>query len=149
MKPKTFSSGNDSLPLIVRKAIENAKLHGIHVYHGSKIPPDGDCAFGSVIDNINSRDCFNECLKADSVYWRRLWMTELESVAYDVWNGSMSREQWKSEFDQLKQPGVYNVVLGDFVLPGIAHCIRKNILIFNTSSNAACPVQVVPASNFG
>ena len=42
-----------------------------------------------------------------------------------------------------------NVVVGDFVLPGIAHCIRKNILIFNTSPNAACPVQVVPASNFG
>ena len=149
MKPKKLSIGTSSLPLIVRKAIENAELHGIHVYHGSKIPPDGDCIFGSVIDNINSRDCFNERLKTDSVYWRRIWMTELESVAYDVWNGSMSRVQWKSAFQELKQPGVYNVQLGDFVLPGIAHCIRKNILVFNTSPRAASPVHVVPANNFG
>ena len=119
--------GKRPLPLMLRNAIKNAQYHGINVYHGAKIRPDGDCVFGSVIDNLNSRECFDESLKPDPIYWRRIWMTELEHVAYDVWNGSMSREQWKSAFHQLKQPGIYEVALGDYVLPGIAHCIKKNI----------------------
>ena len=39
----------------------------------------------------------------------------------------------------MKQPGVYEHQLG------IAHCTKKNILIFNTSPSAHCPVYVVSA----
>ena len=46
----------------------------------------------------------------------------------------------------LKQSGTYEYKLGDLVLPGIAHCTRKDILIFNTNQNAHYPVYVVQAS---
>ena len=49
----------------------------------------------------------------------------------------------------MKQPGVYEVPLFDLVPSGIAHCIRKNLLIFNTSPQAHCPIYVVPATAFG
>ena len=45
----------------------------------------------------------------------------------------------------MKQPHIYEHQLGDLVLPGIAHCTRKDILIFNTSSNSHVPVYVVEA----
>ena len=76
-------------------------------------------------------------------------MTEIESIAFDNWNQGRTAEEWRSEFSLLKQPGVYEVSLGDLVPPGIAHCIKKNLLIFNTSSQAHCPIYVVPASMFG
>ena len=39
--------------------------------------------------------------------------------------------------------------LGDLVVPGIAHCTHKNILIFNTSEQAHSPIYVIPATKFG
>ena len=90
MKSIQENKDNGPLPLMLRNAVKNAQFHGINVHHGTKIRPDGDCVFASVIDNLNSRECFDESLKPDPVYWRRIWMSELERVAYDVWNGSMS-----------------------------------------------------------
>ena len=62
---------------------------------------------------------------------------------------NMSKQQWKTGFDILKQPGIYELTLGDLVPPGIAYCTRKNLLIFNTSPIAHSPIYVVPASAFG
>ena len=134
---------------MVQIAIKNAAYHGIEVYGSNRIPSDGDCAFSSVIDNINSRNCFTEKLDKNPLHWRRVWMGELEILAYENWNPGMSRQEWKAAFDKIKQQGTYEVYLGDLIHPGIAHCIKKNILIFNTSEEAPCPVHVVPATNFG
>ena len=46
----------------------------------------------------------------------------------------------------MKEPGTYEYQLGDLVLPGIAHCTKKDILIFNTNHNAHSPVYVVESS---
>ena len=46
----------------------------------------------------------------------------------------------------LKQPGTYEYELADLVLPAIAHCTKKDVLIFNTSSQAHSPVYVIAAS---
>ena len=73
-------------------------------------------------------------------------MTEVENVAYENWNRGLNRAQWSEGWDILKQPQAYEYELGDLVLPGIAHCVRKDIVIFNTSANAHCPVYVVEAS---
>ena len=139
----------DTVSPIVKKAIENAKFHGINLYPGTKNPGLGDCVFESVLDNLNTRNCFHENLIEDALFWRNVWMTEIEKIAYDNWNEGRTIEEWKSAFNFLKQPGVYEVSLGDLVPPGIAHCIKKNLLIFNTSPEAFCPVYVVPASMFG
>ena len=64
-------------------------------------------------------------------------------------NGGLSLEEWKDGFNVLKQPGTYEFTLGDLVPPGIAHCTRKNLLIFNTSPQAHSPVYVISAATFG
>ena len=43
---------------MVKSALKNAKAHGIDAYHKNKTPPNGDCAFTAIADNISSRDCF-------------------------------------------------------------------------------------------
>merc|ERR1712105_8963 len=57
--------------------------------------------------------------------------------------------RWKEEFQIIKQSRAYEVELGDLVIPGIAHCTKKNILIFNTSEQAHSPIYVIPATTFG
>ena len=76
-------------------------------------------------------------------------MSEIETIAYQGWNGGLTLEEWKNGFDILKQSGTYELTLGDLVPPGIAHCTKKNLLIFNTSPQAHCPVYLISAATFG
>ena len=134
---------------MIERAIQNAKFHGINLFPGTKNPAQGDCIFESVIDNINMRHCFSEKLSEDPSYWRCVWLTEIERIGFDFWNLDRTKEEWKAEFNLMKQPGVYEMPLFDLIPPGIAHCVRKNLLVFNTSPQAHCPIYVVPATAFG
>ena len=134
---------------MIEIAIQNAKYHGIDLILGTRNPAQGDCIFESVIDNINLRNCFKEKLSEDPSYWRHVWLNEIETIGFDYWNLGRTKEEWKTEFNLLKQPGVYEMPLFDLVPPGIAHCVRKNLLIFNTSPRAHCPIYVVTATMFG
>ena len=134
---------------MITKAIENAKFHGIHLRQGIKNLAKGDCIFESVIDSVNTRVCFEESFDGTPAELRKIWMSITENVAFEGWNSGMSSEEWKAGFDKLKQPSVYELTLGDLVPPGIAHCSRKNLLIFNTSLLAHNPIYVVAASTFG
>ena len=58
----------------------------------------------------------------------------------------MTLAEWRKGWEVLKSSGAYEYDLADLLIPGIAHCKRKDILIFNTSPHAHCPVYVVPAS---
>ena len=73
-------------------------------------------------------------------------MTEVENVGYENWSNGLTRQQWKEGWDVLKQSRTYEYQLGDLVLPGIAHCVKKDIIIFNTSAMAHSPIYVVEAS---
>ena len=139
----------ESVSPIVDIAIKNAKAHGINLRHGVKSLGNGDCAFESVIDSINTRSCFEEYLEGSPGYWREIWMSEIQKIAYDEWNCGLSKQQWKEGFDILKQSGTYELDLGDLVPAGIAHCTKKNLLIFNTSASAQSLIYVIPASTFG
>ena len=134
---------------MVNKAIENAKYHGINLYHGVPNMADGNCAFESIIDNISTRSCFEERFEGTPDHWRFVWMGIIQKIAYSKWHGNLSLERWNAEFEILKQSRTYEVQLGDLVVPGIAHCTQKNILIFNTSEHAHSPVYVIPATTFG
>ena len=48
--------------LMILRAIESAKKHGIRLEHGSPNPGLGDCAFEAVIQNNNDRCCYKEKL---------------------------------------------------------------------------------------
>ena len=139
----------ESVNPMVNRAISCAKSHGINVHRGVANLANGDCAFETMMDSISTRSCFYETYEGTPEYWRKVWMGETENVAYTKFNGGLTRMQWAEGWNKLKESGTYEYSLGDLVLPGIAHCTKKDVLIFNTSSNAHAPVYVVEASTFG
>ena len=60
------------------------------------------------------------------------------------------KKKKKENWNRLRQSGVYEVdFFGDMVIHAIARGCNKNILIFNTSVEAADPIYVIEASQFG
>ena len=137
----------DPEKLIIKRAVENAKAHGINLHAGVENLGNGNCLFESIIDSINTRSTFQENIEETPDYCRKIWMEEVENTAYDDWNGGLTRAEWAMEWSVLKTPRTYECKLGDLVLPGIAHCIKKDVLVFNTSPNAHSPIYVIKSSD--
>ena len=134
---------NDQTMNMIDRAVDNGKIHGINLHPGVENLGNGNCAFECVLDSINTRECFLEKFKGTPEYWRKVWMTEIEKIAFEEWKGTRSKVEWHEGWSVLKESGAYEYELGDLVLPGIAHCTKKDILIFNTSQNAHSPIYVV------
>ena len=49
------SSTSSTSSILVTRAIESAKKHGINLIQGTLSEGDGNCAFNAVINNINNR----------------------------------------------------------------------------------------------
>ena len=133
-------------------AIENAKKHGIDLLPGVLNRADGNCTFDAVINNINHRSCFPEKLTLPSSTYRQIWVTELESEStnFPSLGAGYTAEERKENWNKLKQSGIYEVdFFGNFVIHAISRGCRKNILIFNTSSEATFPVYLIEAKEFG
>ena len=139
-------AGDQESSSIIERAIINAKGHNINFHAGVRNLANGNCAFETIIDSINTRKCFKETLDGTPDEWRYLWMTKVENVAYDKWNNGLTKVEWQAGWATLKKSGTYEYELGDLVLPGIAHCTKKDILIFNTSLSAHSPVYVIESS---
>ena len=139
----------ESVKPMINKAIANAASHGISLHHGVGNLANGNCAFESVIDNISTRSCFGETYNGTPDYYRYAWMSEIERIAFDDWNSGLSKDEWKESWGVLKQSRVHEHNFGDLIIPGIAHCTKKNILIFNTSPMAHSPAYAIAASTFG
>ena len=140
---------NNKYKEMISKGIENASRLGIQLYHPHFNSADGNCAFESVIDNINTRPCFEERYGDSPDYYRAVWMAEVERIGYENWNMGLSMTEWHEGWNLIKKSRAYEHCLGDLVVPGIAHATRKNILIFNSFDKAYTPVTVVSASVFG
>ena len=135
---------------MVYTSIENAKFHGINVHHGDPNNASGDCAFEAVADNISFRSCFSEIICSDAISNRKVWLDKTEDLVFNFCGGAgMSESDFRKEWDLLKQPGFYEHALGDYILPAIAHCTQKDILIFNTELEGSYdPIFVVQSSKF-
>jgi hypothetical protein len=105
----------ESISPMVSRAIQNAEIHGIHLHHGVRNLANGDCAFETVLDSISTQTCFGETFEGTPAYWRNIWMTEIEKIAFNDWNGGMSIEEWKAGFEVLKRSGTYELALSDLV----------------------------------
>ena len=139
-------------PLMIKQAIESGRKHGIQLSPGILNNADGNCSFESVLNNINHRDCFKTKLQLDVNTYRCKWVTQLENDASNFPNigAGFSLQERKENWDRLKQSGVYEIpFFGDLVINGIAKGCNKNILIFNTSIEAADPIYVIKANEFG
>ena len=90
---------------MVDRAISCAKSHGINVDRGAVNLTAGNCAFETAIHNINARTCFQETFNGEPDHWRKVWMTEVEKIAYDGFNVGFSRAEWKEGWEILKQSG--------------------------------------------
>ena len=138
--------------VIVTRAIQSAQKHGINLVQGTLNQGNGNCAFDSIISNINDRKCFPEKLELSSTDYRQIWITEFEmdSHKYPNLGAGYSSKEIQDRWNKLKQSGVYEVeFFGDLVLHAIAKGCRKNILIFNTSLEAEDPIYVIQAEEFG
>ena len=123
---------DESTPSMVQIAIQNAESHGINLHHGVPNLANGDCIFESVADSISTRPCFRETWSGSAADHRKLWMEEAEDLVLEFSGGAgMSEKQFRREWALLKETGNYEFGLGDFVLAAIAHCTRKDILVFN------------------
>ena len=134
---------------MVQIAILNAEFHGINLHHGVPNLANGDCAIEAIADNISTRPEFKEVFNGGSEFNRRVWMSEAENLVLNFSGGAgMTEEEFRAQWDILKHSGNYEYELGDYVLAAIAHCTRKDILIFNTRSDGQySPIFVVKASS--
>ena len=137
---------------MVTRAIESARKQGIDLVLGTLNAADGNCAFDAVLNNINDRQCFVEKLSLSSRVYRQIWVTELEmeSINYPSLGAGFTTEEKVENWNHLKQSGVYDIdFFGDFVMHAIAKGCNKNILIINTSEEAADPIYVIKAEQYG
>ena len=141
----------DNIQSMVAIAIANAKFHDIQLHHARPNNANGDCAFEAVEDNINLRPCFKDKIRGSPEYIRRKWLDETENLVFlFCGGGGLSRVDFKEEWEKLKQPRAYEYDFADYVLPAIAHCTKKDILIFNTKPDGPFdPIFVVEASKLG
>ena len=115
---------------IIVRAVENAKIHGIDVHAGPKNLANGNCLIESIIDSINVRSCFSETIEETPDHWRNKWLEEVENIGYGNWNNGLTMEEWKEGWELLRTTRIYEHDLGDLVLPGIAHCVKKGHFSF-------------------
>ena len=147
------SNKNQSEDDIFTKAKASAQKHNIKLKAGRKDRGFGNCAFESVINNINDRACFKEILKQTPNWYRRDWMNKMmERIILGIcpWNPSYTDEQIKVGFEKLMDSGIYEIdFFGDMMIAGIACGIKKRILIFNISENLQHdPISVVDPNHF-
>ena len=145
-------SREKAIPKMIKQAIESAKKHGISLSPGVRNRADGNCAFESVIYNINNRPCFSEKLPLHPDEYRKIWITNLEQEAKKnpTLIPGFSNDEMRNNWAELKRSGTYNIpFFGDLLITGIARGCKKNILIFNTSIDAWDPIYVVQGSEFG
>ena len=104
----------------------SAKRHGINLRHGTANPGTGDCAFESVIHNINDRPCFREKLNMTIDYYRRIFVTDMANRTVNSDLNFLTSQQWYEGWNEMLVPGAYErLIFGDLMLPGIACGVKK------------------------
>ena len=109
----------------------------------------GDSIVESVLINLQ-RDVFPKCFLETPLFYRKKWVAIAKQITREHPIFAAFDEQlFSAKWDLLSTQGVYDVDLfGDVILPVIAHCIKKDILVFEVSVNRSLPF-IVPASGFG
>ena len=136
--------------LMITRAINSARHHGINLTHGKRNPGQGDCAFESIIYNINERPCYIQKFPLSIDYYRRIFVTDMANRTVDTsWN-IYSRQKWLDDWNEMLEPGIYERgIYGDLMLAGIACGVRKFLLIFNTNIDSPTnPIYAVDPRAF-
>ena len=131
----------------VRIAITAAATYpGFQIKLHRSIPnmANGNCAFESATDQLNhTRNCQSNNDFANLGAFRFKDHTTLrEAVVNDLKNNQIAQEnsgyagrrrEYRTELNELLIDRVWNVDMGDLVLPGIAFTTSKILLVYNLS----------------
>ena len=137
-------------------AISFAKTHGVSLIPGRKVGADGNCAFNSVIYNINDRPCYTKKLMENATLsYRKNWLTEFQYQAQlhepeliSGLAGDIPEEDIVTLWKELQCDGVWNQdQFGDLIINAISCGCRKVIFVINYGRNE--PVSVVTPEEFG
>ena len=137
---------------MIQRAVESARKHNINISQGTQNSANGNCAFESVLFNINDRKCFSESFPFSPFHYRRIWLTDFKiRTADDKTVNIYSPQQWDAGWSEMMESGVYERDLfGDLMLFGIACGVKKIILIFNTNLDSPHdPIYVCDPRRFG
>ena len=115
-------------------------------------PPNsasGDCIFESALINLQ-RDVFSKCFFGTALFYWKKWVAIAKQITRELrYSLPSTINYFFAKWDLLSTQGVYYFDLfGDVILPVIAHCIKKDTLVFEVSVNRRLPF-VVPAFEFG
>jgi len=136
---------------MVQKAIRIGNRLGINLTEGVLVEASGNCLLESVKGNIEDREIFENKIEETITQLRLKSASEGERVigASPYRIEDYSDEDWSSNWDLLKECGVWNVdYFGDLMIIALAHYIGKNILLINTDPGSP-PVTVVLGDRFG
>ena len=137
------------------KAINSAKKHGINLLPGPPIRGDGNCAFASVLANVNSRVCFEDKLTESVNHYRFKWVTEFETEVEHNRSELASEipaEERRKKWDDLKRNGIWDdgdFGFGDYILYAISRGCKKTLMIFYINPLATQSLEVVKPQHFG
>ena len=148
----------EEVELMLLTAISSAQSLGFSVRRGVATWGKGDCIFEAVIDQFR-RSCFKDLMaeQREAQHWRDrvALMVEESTIAYSRYYRKASgrlgtkKEQWTEDWAYLRQRGNFDCPAGDLLLPGLAACLGKNILVFNTDHRAKDPFTLHLASTLG
>ena len=148
----------ETAQLMFASAISFASSLGIHLRPGVSTYGSGDCIFEACIDQF-LRPEFEDLKEEEHepLYWRNrvAELVENNLTAYQLYRmvkskgGGSKKQQWTNDWKKLRQPGKFQCQAGDLLVLGLATILHKNILVFNTHSDALRPITVHLASTLG
>ena len=149
---------DEQVQLMYTTAISSASAFGINLYPGVATRGTGDCLFEACIDQF-LHNGFEKLTEREQVplYWRHTVADLVENniTANKMYRMSKSKgqgtkqKQWSNEWAKLRQLGEFQCHAADLLVLGLATTLHKNILVFNTHSEALNPITVHLATMLG
>ena len=65
--------------LMIQRAVASARKHNINLFQRTTNSSDWNCAFESVLFNVNDRQCFTESIPFSPDYYHRIWLTDFKN----------------------------------------------------------------------
>ena len=144
--------------LMLATAVSMATSLGVSLKPGVSTRGRGDCLIEACLDQF-IRPQFENLTEEEKEpqFWRSkvAELVENNNKAYKMFkmiqtkSGITKKQQWTQDWAKLRQPGQFQCQAGDLMAPGLALALHKNILVFNTSPDAATPITVHMASQLG
>ena len=132
---------------MLQRGIYNSHRHGIELKVGILNATECDCAYQTIKANIANRICLINKVNESANQCRIRCITKAQNEAHLI--PCIRKDTAISEWNKLKQPGIYDTELADTAIIAISRGINKDILIFNTDHNIShTSIYVIRAEEY-